>query len=70
MVKNPSANTGNIRDAGYIPGWGRSAEEGPGNTPQRSCLENPKDRGAWWATVHGLTKSRTGLKRLRTQGQL
>ena len=42
-----------------IPGLGRFPEEGNGNTLQYSCLENPMDRGAWWATVHGVPKSRT-----------
>ena len=46
-------------DLGYIPGWGRSPGEGNGYPLQYSCLENPMDRGAWWATVHGVTKSGT-----------
>ena len=45
----------------FIPGWGRSHEEGNGSPLQYSCLENPMDGGAWWATVHGVTKSRTWL---------
>ena len=49
------------RDAGSIPGSGRSPGEGNGNLPQYSCLENPTDRGAWWATVHGAAKSWTRL---------
>ena len=49
----------NAGDLGLIPGWGRSPGEGNGNLLQYSCLENPKDREAWWATVHGITKSRT-----------
>ena len=57
--KNPSANAGNIRDAGSIPGLGRSPGGGHGNPFQYSCLENPTDRGAWWATVRRVTKSRT-----------
>ena len=48
-------------DSGLIPGWGRSPGEGNGNTLQYSCLENPMDRGAWWATVHGITKSQIWL---------
>ena len=44
-----------------IPGSGRSPEEGNGNPLQHSCLENPMDRGVWWATVHGVTKSQTRL---------
>ena len=56
MVKNLPANAGNM---GSIPGLGRSPGEGNGNLPQYSCLENPVVRGAWWATVHGVIKSRT-----------
>ena len=48
-------------DLGSIPGSGRSPGEGNGNALQYSCLENPVDGGAWWATVHGVTKSRTRL---------
>ena len=47
----------NAGDAGLIPGLGRSLGEGIGNPLQYSCLENPTDRGTWWATVHGVTKS-------------
>ena len=47
----------NAGDLGSIPGSGRSSGEGNGNSLQYSCLENPKDRGAWWATVLGITKS-------------
>ena len=54
----------NVRDTGSIPGSGRSLREGNGNPLWYSCLENPMDRGAWWATVHGVTKSRTRLKQL------
>ena len=54
MVKNLPANAGN---EGLIPGSGRSSGEGNGNPFQYSCLENPMDRGAWWATVHGVTKA-------------
>ena len=53
MLKNPPANAG---DTGSIPGSGRSPGEGNGNPLQNSCLENPMDRGAWRATVHGVTK--------------
>ena len=45
------------REAGSIPGWRRSPGEGNGNPLQYSCLENPMDKGAWWATIHGVTKS-------------
>ena len=48
-------------DLGSIPGLGRSPGEGNGNPLQYSCLENPRDQGAWWATVHGVAKSRTQL---------
>ena len=50
VVKNQPANAGDIRDASSIPGLGRSPGEGSGNPFQCSCLENPMDRGAWWAT--------------------
>ena len=53
------ASACNIGDLGSIPGLGRSPGEGNGNPLQYSCLENPIDRGAWWATVHGITKSQT-----------
>ena len=58
-VKNPSANTGDVRNTGLIPELGRSAREGNGNPVQYSYLENPKDRGAWWTTVNRVTKSWT-----------
>ena len=57
MVKSPSANSGDIRDTVYIPRLGRSP--GEGNLLQYSCLENPMDRGAWWAIV---AQSQTLLK--------
>ena len=57
MVKNLPANAGDIRDAGSIPGSGRSPGGGNGNPHQYSCLENPMDRGAWWAIVHEVAKS-------------
>ena len=56
VVKNLPANAGDIRDTGLIPGSERSPEEGNGNPLQYSCLENPMDRGAWWATVLGVTE--------------
>ena len=56
------ATPGDIRDLGLIPGSGRLPGEGNGNPLQYSCLENPVDRGAWWATVHGVAKSQTRLK--------
>ena len=56
MVKNLPTDPGDIRDAGLIPGSGRSPGEGNDNPLQYSCLENAMDRGAWWATVHGITE--------------
>ena len=57
VVKNPPANAGDVKDAGSIPGSGRSPGGGHGNPLQYSCLENPMDRGAWQATLHGITES-------------
>ena len=57
----------NAGDPGSIPGFGRSPGGGNGNLLQYSCLENPMDRGAWQAIVHGITKSRTQLKQLSTR---
>ena len=59
MVKNSPANAGDARDMGLIPESERSPEIGNGNPLQYSCLENFMDRGAWWPTVHGVTKSQT-----------
>ena len=73
VVKNLPANAGDIRDMdsipqsgaynvgdpGLIPGWGRSSGEGNGTPLQYSCLENPMDREARWATVHAIANSRT-----------
>ena len=56
VVKNPPDNAGDLRDTDLIPGLGRSPGEGNGNPLQYSCLENHMDRGAWWATVHGLQR--------------
>ena len=61
MAKNLSANAGDERDASSIPGFGRSPGIGNGNPLQYSCLGNPMDRGAWWAAVHGVAKSRIRL---------
>ena len=58
VVKNLSANAGEVKDTDLIPGSGRSPGEGHGNPLQYSCLENPMDRGAWLATVHRVAKSR------------
>ena len=52
-VKSPLVSAGDI---GSVPGWGKSAGGGHGNPLQYSCLENPMDRGAWWATIHGAAK--------------
>ena len=57
VVKNPPADAGDIRDVGSIPGPERSPGGGNGNPLQYSYLENPMDRGAWWARVHGVTQS-------------
>ena len=57
VIKNPLAGAGNEGHAGSVLGLGRSPGEGHGNPLQYPCLENPMDRGAWWATVHGVTKS-------------
>jgi len=59
VEKNPPANAGNIRDAGSIPGLGRSPGGGHGNPLQYSCLENPMDREVWPTTVHRVAKSQT-----------
>ena len=66
MVKNPPANAGDIRDAGLIPGSGRSPGGGHGNPLQCSGLEKSMDRGAWWAIVLRVAKSRIRLKRIST----
>ena len=55
------ASVYNVGDLGSSPGLGRSPREGNDNPLQYYCLENPMDRGAWWATAHGVTKSRTRL---------
>ena len=61
MVKNQPADAGATGDTGSIPGSGGSPGGGHGSPVQYSRLENPTDRGAWWATVHGVAKSRTQL---------
>ena len=61
VVKKLPANAGDARDARSVPGSGRSPREGNGNPLQYSCLGNPVDRGAWWATVHRVTQSWTQL---------
>ena len=59
VVKNPPANAGDAGDSVSISGSGRSPGGGNGNPFQYSCLENPVDKGAWWVTVHGVTKNQT-----------
>ena len=61
VVKNLPVSAGDTGQAGLIPELGRSPGEGHGNPHQCSCLESPMDRGAWWATVHGVPKSWTRL---------
>ena len=61
LVKNLLANAGDLKDAGSAPQLGRRPGEGNGSMLQYSYLENSIDRGAWWATVHGVTKSKTRL---------
>ena len=67
VVQNPPANAGDTRDSGLIPGLGRSPGGVHGNPLQYSCLENPMDRIAWWATVHRVEKNLTRLKRFNMQ---
>ena len=67
VINNLSANAGDIRDAGLIPGTGRSPGKGNGNPLQYSCLGNLMDIGAWWATVHRIANSQTQSKRLIMQ---
>ena len=66
MVKNPPTRAGEARDVGSIPGSERSPGGGHGNPLQYSCLENPMDRGTWWATVHRVTKSWTSVDKSKT----
>ena len=61
VVKNQPANAGDLRALASVPGLGRCPGEGNGNPLQYSCLENPMDIGAWWATAHGVAKSQTQL---------
>ena len=61
MVENLPATAGDAKDMNLIPGSGRSSGGGNGNPLQYSCLGNPMDRGAWWATVHGVAKNQTQL---------
>ena len=68
VVKNPPANVGDAGDEHWIHGLGRSPGVGNGNLVLHSCLENPMDRGAWWATAHGVTKSWTQLTPMHVPG--
>ena len=70
MVKTPPTNSGDITDVSSIPGLERSPGGGHGNVLQCSCLENPMDREAWRATVHGVAQSRTQLKRLSSSSSM
>ena len=67
MVKNPSANAGDTRDMDLILGLERASGGGNGNPLQHSCLRKPICRGAWWATVHRVTKKSDTTERLSTQ---
>ena len=62
MVKNLPACAGRRKKLGSVPGSGRYPGEGQGNPLQYSCLENPMEKGAWWAPVHGITEHRMQLK--------
>ena len=59
VIKNPPAYAGDVRDVASIPGWGGSPGGGHGSSLQYSCLENPMDRAASWATVHRVAKGQT-----------
>ena len=61
--KHLPASAGDPGDSSWTRGSGRSPREGNSNLLQCSCLENPMDRGAWWATTHGVAKSQTRLSR-------
>ena len=65
--KKSTYNAGDLRDTGSMPGSGRSPGGGNGNPLQHSCLRNPIGRGAWWATVHGVTKKSDTTEHLSTQ---
>ena len=67
--KESACNAGDVEDKVSIPGLGRSPGEGHGNPLQYPCLENPKDRGAWWASVSGVAQSRTRLRQLSSSSR-
>ena len=67
MIKNMLANEGDTGDMGSVPGSGRSPGEGNGNPLHYSCLENTMNRGAWWATDHGVTRNQTRLSTTQQQ---
>ena len=67
--KEPTYQWGRFRDSSSVPRWERSPGEGWGNPLWCSCLDNPMDRGTWWATVHRVSKSRTWLKWLSMHAQ-
>ena len=70
MGKESTCNAEDTGDVGSVPGWGRFPGGGHGNPLQYSCLENPRDRGAWWAAVYGVAQSQTRLKRLSSSSSL
>ena len=69
VVKNPPADAGDRREAGVVPGSGRTPGGGHGHPLQYSCLENTMDRGSWWATDLGVAKSRTRRKQFSTYSE-
>ena len=70
VVKNPPASAGDPGNKGSIPGSGRSPGEGNSKPPQYSCLDNPMDKGAWGAIVHGVRKSQAGLRTQQSHTQV
>ena len=70
VVKNPTASAGDVRDVGSIPGSGRCPGGGHGDPLQYSCLENPMDRGAWWATVRRVVKVVDMTEQLNNKQQM
>ena len=70
MGKESTCNAEDTGDVGSVPGWGRFPGGGHGNPLQYSCLENPRDRGAWWAAVYGVAQSQTRLKRLSSSSSI